>query len=227
VNKHALAGASMVSLVIAGITPAAAQGNPDNSSAWYVGAGAGQTFANIPDETIDGIDSVLSAANAATSSVIDKDKHSAAYKFFVGYSFNPYFALEGGFAALGDTSANMQFVNSGSQVGFFNLKYHMYAAFIDAVGVFPFGQKWSLIGRVGASYNRVTTDFQGAPATFLLSNNEENESKVSAKFGAGIGYAMNAAFAARLEWERYKMPDPLSDETFNADTATLSLLYRF
>jgi opacity protein-like surface antigen len=206
VNKHALAGASVVSLVIAGITPVAAQGNPDNSSAWYVGAGAGQTFASIPDETIGGIDSLLTAANAATSSVIDKDKHSAAFKFFVGYSFNPYFALEGGFASLGDSSANMQFVNSGSQVGYFNLKYHMNAAFIDALGLFP---------------------FQGAPATFLLSNNEENESKVSAKFGAGIGYAMNAAFTARLEWERYKMPDPLSDETFDADTATLSLLYRF
>ena len=33
--------------------------------------------------------------------------------------------------------------------------------------------------------------------------------------------------AGRLEWERYKMPDPLSNETFHVDVAMLSLLYHF
>jgi hypothetical protein len=103
VNKYAVAG--MVSLALAGIAQAAHAQDPGAKpdgpvSPWYVGAGIGQTFASIPQQTIDGIDSVLTAANGATFSVIDKDKHSAGVKFFVGYSFNRYFAVEGGYEAV-------------------------------------------------------------------------------------------------------------------------------
>lgn len=232
-NKCAVAG--MVSLALAGIAQTAAAQDSDaksdsSASAWYIGAGFGQTFASIPDQTVDGINSVLSAANGATSTVIDKDKHSSEAKVFVGYTFNPYLAVEGGFASLGDSRVNMNFLVGNpvsSSVGGFNLKYSMSAAFVDAVGMFPVTDKWTLIGRLGVSYNRVTTDFNGSPTTFIISSNDENETKVNAKFGAGVDYKVNHAFTARVEWERYKMPDPLSDEQFYIDTATLSLLYRF
>ena len=229
-NKHAVAG--MVSLALAGIAqgaaaqdPAAKSGGP--ASSWYVGAGFGQTFASIPAQTIDSINSVLSAANGATSSVIDKDKHSSGAKFFVGYTFNAYFAVEGGYASLGRSTANMSFLGCPTPECSFNMKYKMSAAFIDAVGVLPVTDKWSLIGRVGVSYNRVTTDFNGSPNMFAISSNDTTETKVREKFGAGVDYKLNPAFTARAEWERYKMPDPFSTELFNVDTATLSLLYRF
>jgi OOP family OmpA-OmpF porin len=187
VNKHAVAG--MVSLALAGIAQAAAaqhppakQGGP--ASPWYVGAGIGQTYASIPNQTVDGIDSVLSAANGATFSVIDKDKHSARFKFFVGYTFNSYFAVEGGYAALGDSTVNMDFRSGtpvSASVGGFNMKYKMTAAFIDAVGSLPVSEKWSLIGRVGVSYNRVSADFNGSPITFIVSPNDTTESKKCAR----------------------------------------------
>jgi hypothetical protein len=65
VNKHALAG--MVSLALAGtaqgaVAQDAAAKSDGAASGWYVGAGFGQSFASIPQQTIDGIDSVLSAA---------------------------------------------------------------------------------------------------------------------------------------------------------------------
>ena len=229
-NKHAVAG--MVSLALAGTAQGAvaqdgAARSDGAASAWYVGAGFGQSFASIPQQTIDGIDSVLSAANGATFSVIDKDKHSSAVKFFVGYTFNPYFAVEGGYASLGNTNVSMDFRKLLNSVGGFNLEYKMSAAFIDAVGMFPLTDNWSLIGRLGVSYNRVTTNFSGEPTTFVVSSNDENETKVRDKFGAGIDYKLNPAFTARAEWERYKMPDPFSTEMFDVDTAMLSLLYRF
>jgi hypothetical protein len=70
-------------------------------------------------------------------------------------------------------------------------------------------------------------DFTGSPITLIVANSDKTESKVREKFGAGVGYNLNSAFAVRAEWERYKMPDPLSDELFNVDAATLSVLYRF
>ena len=232
-NKYAAAG--LVSLALAGIAQSAfAQDSRAKSgdavSPWYVGAGIGQTFASIPEQTVNGIDSALTAANGASFSVVDKDKHSAGTKFFVGYTFNPYFAAEGGYAALGKSSVSMDFRNGApltTSVGNFNLKYKMTAFFIDAVGLLPVYEKLSLFGRVGVSYNRVNADFRGEPITFIVSNNDKSETKVREKFGAGLDYRLNPAFTVRAEWERYRMPDPFSDEQFKVDSATLSLLYHF
>ena len=232
-NKYAAAG--MVSLALAGIAQAAAAQDPTANSggpasSWYVGAGIGQTFASIPEQTINGIDSVLTAANGASFSVVDKDKHSAGAKFFVGYTFNPYFAAEGGYATMGKSSVNMDFRSGApvsASVGRFNMKYKMTAFFIDAVGMLPVTEKLSLLGRVGVSYNRVNAEFTGEPITFIVSNNDKNETKIREKFGAGVDYNLNRAFTVRAEWERYRMPDPFSDEQFKVDTATLSLLYHF
>ena len=233
VNKHAVAG--MVSLALAGIAQAAAAQDPAATSGgpaspWYIGAGIGQTFAGIPSQTIDGINAVLSAANGAAFSIIDKDKHATGVKLFAGYSFNPYFSVEGGYAALGKSSVNMEFRSAlplATPLGGFNMEYKMTAVFVDAVGSLPVSGKWSLIGRVGATYSRVSAEFDGSPVTFLASRNDKIETKVREKFGVGVGYKLNPAFTARAEWERYKMPDPFSDELFNVDAATISLLYRF
>ena len=230
-NKHAVA--AMVSLALAGIAQTAAAqdsaakvGVPTTS--WYIGAGFGQTWASIPDQTVDGINSALLAiVPGATFSVLDKDKNSAGVKFFAGYTFNRYFAAEGGYAALGDSKVSMDFRNGLNSVGTFTLQYKMTAIFIDAVGSLPVGEKLSFIGRVGVAYNKVSSECNGSPITCITSSNDSTETKMREKFGAGIDYKLNPEFTARVEWERYKMPDPLSDEQFNVDTATLSLLYRF
>jgi len=230
VNKYA--AAVMLTLALAGIAQGAAAQYADAKSVgpaspWYFGAGLGQTVASIPEQTIDDINSTLSAANGAAFSVIDKDKHSGGAKFFLGYSFNHYFAVEGGYAVLGQSSVNMDFRSGLSSVGRFNLIYKMSAAFIDAVGLLPVNDKWSFIGRVGVSYNRVTADMNGSPLTLIIASADNSEGKVRAKFGAGLDYNVNPAFTVRTEWEHYKMPDPLSNQLFNADAATLSLLFHF
>lgn len=232
-NKYGVSG--MVSLVLAATAQvAAAQDTPAKAggaaSPWYVGVGIGLSDASIPEQTIGGINSVLSAANGATFSVIDKDKRSTGVKYLVGYSLNRNFAVEGGYAVLGKSSVSMDFRSGtpvSASVGGFNMEYEMTAAFVDVVGMLPLGEKWSLIGRIGASYGKVAADFNGTPITFIVSNDDKSESKVREKFGAGADYHLNPAFTVRAEWERYKMPDPFSNELFDVDTATLSLLYRF
>jgi OmpA-OmpF porin, OOP family len=230
VNKYAVAG--MVSLALAGITQAASaqdsaakSGGP--ASPWYAGIGIGITDASIPENTVNGIDSALTAANGATFSVVDKDKRSTGVKLLVGYSFNRNFAVEGGYAVLGKSSVDMDFRSGLSSVGSFNMEYKMYATFVDAVGLLPLGEKWSLIGRLGVNYGRTAANFNGSPITLIASNNDKSESKIREKFGAGIDYNLNPAFTVRAEWEHYKMPDPLSDELFNVNTATMSVLFHF
>lgn len=229
-NKYGVSG--MVSLVLAATAQvAAAQDTPATAggaaSPWYVGVGIGLSDARIPEQTIGGINSVLSAANGATVSIIDKDERSTGAKLLVGYSFNRNFAVEGGYAVLGKSSVNMDFRNGLVSVGGFNMKYEMSAVFVDAMGMLPLNEKWSLIGRVGVSYSKVDATFNGSPVTIIASNDDKSESKVREKFGAGVDYNLNPEFTVRAEYEHYKMPDPLSNEVFNVNAATLSVLYRF
>jgi OOP family OmpA-OmpF porin len=225
----------MVSLALAGIAqgaaaqyPAAKSGGP--ASQWYIGAGLGENYASIPEQTIDAINSGLTTAYAATSSVIDKSKRSTGGKIFVGYSFNRNFAIEGGYAPLGTSSAEFQFLTGAPisvTLGTFNLDYKMTAAFIDGVGLLPLNEKWSLIGRIGVAYGQTNVNANGSPLTLILSNDDKSDSTVRAKFGAGVDYNLNPAFTVRAEWELYQMPDPLSTDLFDVNAATLSLLYRF
>ena len=235
-KKYATAG--MVSLALFGIANGvsamdpAYPGDPANpsgpASPWYVGLGVGYSYANIPEQTIDGLNSsLLAVVPGAAFSVVSTDKRSTGTKLLLGYDFNRYFAVEGGYAYLGRTSANMDFRAGLSSVGTFDLDYKMSAWFADAVGMFPLGEKWSLVGRLGVSYNRVSTTANGNPITLLASNNDKVDNAVQPKFGAGLDYHFSPAFTGRLEWERYKMPDPLSDENFNVDAATLSVLFHF
>lgn len=226
---------SMVLLALAGIAQGAAAQYPADKSGgpttpWYVGAGLGIIDASIPSQTVNGTNAALAAANGAAFTVVDEDSHSTGTKFLVGFKFNRNFAAEVGYASLGRTSTHTDFRGTGVpsvSVGTFDLDYKMAGPFIDAVGFLPLSEKWSLIGRIGVSYVKTSISADGAPLTLIISSNDKSETEAREKFGAGVDYNINAAFTVRGEWERYKAPDPLSDEVFDVDTATLSLLYRF
>ena len=232
-NKYAAAG--MLCLALTGLVQGAAAQNAGanpvaSATPWYITVGLGKTYADIPQGTVNSINSALTAANGAAASVVDTDNSSTGLKAALGYTFNRYFALEGGYAALGKPSANMQFLSAGpvsTTVGTFDMDYKLSAWFVDAVGMFPVTGKWTLIGRVGASYDRTSASLDGSPVTVIVSSDDSVKTKVRAKFGAGVDYNLNPAFAIRAEWERYRFEDPLSDDHFNLDAAWLSLLLRF
>ncbi|MEO8003463.1 MAG: outer membrane beta-barrel protein [Betaproteobacteria bacterium] len=234
-NKYAVASFSV--LALSATTAAMAAQDPTKvtsvglKSSWYFGLGMGRTSASIPGDTLDGIASSLGTANGANFAVVNKKKTSTGVKAFVGYSFNPFFALEGGYAYLGKSKADMDFrangVPTSTSVGSFNIAYKMRAVFIDGVGTLPIGEKWNLFGRVGLSYNKVSTDFNGEPLTLLISDNDRSKNKFGVKFGAGAGYGITQAVALRAEWEEYRMPDPLSGEKFSEDVFSLSVLFSF
>ena len=197
---------------------------------WYIGVGIGESDASIPTRTIDVANAQLSTAIGATSTIVNKDNRSTDTKIFVGYTVNRHFAAELGYAYLGQTQFTSDF-RAGAPIttslGTFNMKYKMSAFYLDAVGTLPLGETWSLLGRVGIAYSQARAVFEGQNVTLFASTDDTKESKIYAKFGAGVNYNINAAFLARAEWERYKLPDPLSDEKFNVDAVTLSILYRF
>jgi OOP family OmpA-OmpF porin len=158
--------------------------------------------------------------------VINKrDRGDIAWKLQLGYQFNKYFAIEGGYFNLGKASANLSipgtdisakdtFKSSG-----FNL---------NAVGILPLGNSsFSLLGKVGVFTAKSKTSVSG------IENGENfserySKSKTGVLFGVGASYNFTPQFAVRAEYERYNGLRSASDEPkIDADVFSVGVSYRF
>ena len=194
---------------------------------WYVGLGLGFSQGSVPQQTIDNVNTVFSGALGSTFTIVDRDDRSTGAKAFLGYTLGANFSIEAGYAVLGKPEVDFDFRGALSSLGTASVEYSMTSVFGDVIGRLPVGERWEFFGRVGLNVGRTSVTFSGQPLTLIASNDELDETKSRVKFGGGVEYALNPTFALRAEWERYRMPDPLSNRELDLDLAIASLLYRF
>ncbi|MDB5817534.1 MAG: hypothetical protein JWQ11_1174 [Rhizobacter sp.] len=120
-----------------------------------------------------------SRLNGSNIGGLTYDKSDVGGKVHLGYSFTPNIALELGYANLGK--------HDGS-IG--NVKEDGY--FLDAVGSYPLGNNFSVLGRVGLFNGKVDSSTYG------------DDRSTNWKVGAGVQYTVTQNIAIRGEWERYK-----------------------
>lgn len=108
---------------------------------------------------------------------IDGGSSDISGKLFGGYQFTPNFALEAGATELGRFRAHGDRVDG-------------HALFLDAVGILPLDDKWSLLGRVGLAHADLDTSSGDGKGSGI-------------KVGLGAQYALSHNVALRAEWERY------------------------
>ena len=123
---------------------------------FYGGLGLGQSRAKIDDARITS--SLL--AGGLTTTAMTRDESDTAYKLFIGHQFNRNFALEGGFFSLG----KFGFTSTTLPAGTLNGQIKLQGLNLDLVGTLPLGERWSVIGRVGAQYARARDTFSGSGA---------------------------------------------------------------
>src|SRR5450830_1849591 len=124
-----------------------------DDSGWYGGFNVGQSRANIDDARITG---GLLGGGFTTTSINDDDRDTG-YKLFGGYKLNKNFAVEGGYFDLGKFGFTATTVPAGTLSG--NIKLR--GLNLDAVGILPITEKFSVFGRVGANYAEATDSFTG------------------------------------------------------------------
>jgi OOP family OmpA-OmpF porin len=191
--------------------------NPDwANSAWYIGAGIGQSRANIDDARLK---SSLTA-NGATLNSFTTDERSTGGKLYIGKQLNQYFAIEGGLFDLGKFGFNS--TTSGN--GVLNGDVRFRGANLDLVGQLPLSQRFSLLGRIGANYAKTSTHFSGN-RLFAVTNPNPSERKLNAKVGLGLEYKLSEALAVRAEVERYRVNDAVGNRG-DVDLASLNLVYK-
>ena len=194
--------------------------NPEwANSAWYAGAGVGQSRASIDDQRI--IRSLTANGEFFTPPYYTEDERTRAFKLFMGRQLNKYIAVEAGYFDLGKFDFAATTSGNGSlrgETGFRGVN-------LDLVGQLPVTDRFSLLGRVGAQYAKTNTQFSGNRLNAVTGPNR-TERKLGAKFGLGMEYKLSEALALRAEVERYRLKDAVGNRG-DVDTAMVSLVWKF
>lgn len=218
----ALACATMMSAQAANPDTAPADAdfvNPDwANSAWYMGAGVGQSRAKIDEERLR---RSLSANGAAVTS-FTADERDLGFKLFGGKQLNKYFAVEGGYFDLG----KFDFAATTSGNGVLRGETQLRGVNLDLVGQLPLNQRLSLLGRAGVEYAKASTHFSGNRLNAMTNPNPPSGGRRGAKLGLGLEYKLSEALALRGEVERYRVNDAVGNRG-DVDLASVSLVYKF
>jgi OOP family OmpA-OmpF porin len=189
----------------------------DDTAGWYGGISAGQSRARIDDARII---SGLLGGGLATTSIAD-DNRDTGYKLYGGYQFNRNFALEGGYFDLGQFG----FMANTTPTGTLNGSIKLRGVNLDAVGILPITEKFSAFGRVGLNYAQARDSFSGTGAVLVLNPNPSKRD-TNYKAGLGLQYAITDSLGVRLEAERYRINDAMSNRG-DIDLVSVGLVYRF
>ena len=174
-----------------------------STSNFYAGASFGQTKAK-------------DACNGAAASGFSCDDSDTAGRIFGGYQFNRNLAAELGYAELGKVTANS--VDPGAP-GSINWKARAWD--IQAVGIMPLSEQFSLLGKLGVALWRL--DLTESGSTPMSSS----PTGTKLTYGVGGQYDFTNKVGMRVEWQKYK--DIGTDATIKSDVAVFSLgaLYKF
>jgi OOP family OmpA-OmpF porin len=183
----------------------------------YMGIGIGESRANIDNARIT---QGLLGAGFTTDS-LSEDRRDTAYKAFLGFPINPYWAVETGYFDLGRFGFTANTTPAGSLTGTARIR----GLNLDLVGTLPITDSWSLFGRVGAAYAQTNDTFTSTGAVTVL-NPSPRKRDTNYKYGFGTQYAFTPAVTLRLEAERYRVNDAVGNHG-DVDLVSLGLVYRF
>ncbi len=156
--------------------------------------------------------------------ICNADTSDTGYKFFGGVNFGKFFALEGGFVALGDLTADTEILGSA------DVSLDLSGLTLALVPQIPVGDFGSVFGKAGLLYWNADLE-ASAPAFGLRESVSESGAGVSIGLGGAVNFTENASF--RLEWERLSFDgdfdlsrDSLSTDD-DIDFFSASFLYSF
>jgi len=190
--------------------------------AWYAGVSVGESRLSIDTRALE---QSLQAQGLPLAS-LSRNTNDTGYKLYAGAPLNDYLALEGGYFRLGevDFAARTAAAPDGTT---YPLSGHLrdQGANLDLVARLLLGSAFTLIGRVGLTYNDTDArlDYQ-RPVNLDAYNRSKHYLKH--KFGAGMEYQLTPAWAMRLELERYRLDDVWGDQG-DMKLLSLGMVYQY
>lgn len=186
---------------------------------WYASISFGASNATIDEGVV--------AVTGTTSSNVSRDERDPGFKVLVGYQFSPHFALEGGYAHLGEFRLTRDV--SAPTAGTVNADVRIKGLVLDVVGTLPIGRGISGFAKLGALLSETKT-FRvtgGTVATPFGSGSTIND-ELNLKFGLGLQYEVSSRVSLRGELERYrKVGEATTTGEVSIDLYSVGLLFRF
>jgi OOP family OmpA-OmpF porin len=206
--KRAIAAVAFV--VSSGVVHA--QGD---KAGWYAGLDIGRSRLGMNGSDVDG-----AFGNQGIASSTSLDQTDTAYGVNAGYRFNPYFALEGGYAHLGsfDYSAS-----TGTDT--IDGKYKASALSLSGVGIYPFTPQWSVYGKAGLT--RTDAKLEASSESGLTPTENTSRNGTGLLFGAGVMYDFDRSLFAKAGWDRYTKVGDASTGEGPVDLYMLGVGMRF
>lgn len=207
---------ALAAALVAGSTAALAQ---QASKPWYGGVSIGQSKVKMDDNTIG-------TPAGFTSSGLSKNETDTGYKIFAGYRFNQNFAVEGGWTDFGKFSVSRSF---SAPAGSVSASIKASGVHVDAVGIWPLQNNFSLFGKVGGIYTETKTSLatSGGVAFVAGTNTNPKKSELNLKYGLGAQYDFTQSIGVRAEWERARKVGDSSTGEADIDLLSIGLVYRF
>lgn len=174
-----------------------------DDSGGYFGAGVGRT--SLSDYCSD-------TGGIALDSCDDKD---TAFKVFGGYRFTRNVAVEAAYVDLGKYRA------SGSGPAF-NVETKVTGVTAQAVGIVPFGNEFSLMGRIGAIFWDLSTSGTSGGFPGRLDDNG-----VDLALGAGVQYKFARNFGVRADLDYYPNLGNNKTGEDNVTAASIGVVFLF
>lgn len=170
-----------------------------------VGAGYGQS--NLKHYKCDG-------CGAPIASLDDEDD---AWTAFAGYRFNPYLAVLGGYADLGETKAS-------GVGGAWHDKIEIDGWYVAVRGILPLPANFEAHATLGMYWWDQTVTFTGIPSDDFTGNEP--------MYGLGVTYRFGPqnAMGVQLDWTRFESVgtnDPTLGHKNDIDLYSVNFVYQF
>jgi OOP family OmpA-OmpF porin len=186
---------------------------------WYAGLALGASDANMNADVV--------AVTGATATNFVSDQRDPGVKVFAGYRFNRYFALEGGFAWLGEFQATNQV--TAPTTGALNADIRVIGLFIDLVGMLPIGERFVAFATVGVlgSETRTFRSTSGTVTPAPGANTNASTDEANLSYGLGVQYDIGKNVTLRAQWNRYVDVGDANTGEFDINYYSGALLFRF
>jgi OOP family OmpA-OmpF porin len=215
--RNSAAAAVGSGLLLLAIAPAQAANNDE--SGWYVGNSQGVLIAaNTTDNSRMTIESAARLGLPAPT--LDTGKSSAGIR--LGYHFNNYLDLEGGYVDSGERDTPGMLYGALPNLTPETQRVHGFN--LNAVGSLPLSTKLSLYGKLGAVYSNSTLD----PGLLGLAPGSAGALGSGPTYGLGLKYDFTRSLGARLQWEHFRSAvGGGADELNSTSQYSLGFYYRF
>lgn len=201
---------------------AAACAAPAFATDYYVVGAIGQSRMNALNKSE--LDSSLIANTGPVGFSSTLDRTDLGYKILVGYQFNNYLAVEGGYVNLGKSKYSATF-----PLGTVDMDAKASGLTLAAVGRYLINESFSVFGKLGVINAKVeetiviTDALSGASFNVSMS-----ATKMKSTWGGGATYNINKQVGVRVEFEQFrKLGDANETGESNVNLISAGLVYKF